>query len=122
MSEPPNLDPAAIERLLRLGGREFVVKMIDLFFSYATEKIAEAQKAQAGSDWAALAKAVHPIKSSAGNVGASRVQGLAQRIESLARAAQAGELGGLVDQLTRSLDAAKLELEVKRKSLVSSPV
>lgn len=117
MNGNQNLDPAAIERLLRLGGAAFVCKMIDLFLSYAAEKVAEARRAQDSADWAALAKAVHPIKSSAGNVGAVRVQELAQRLEQLSQQGEGGRLSDLVGELEQAFAAVKPELEQKKQSV-----
>ena len=74
------LDPAAIERLCRLGGEKFAGEMIDLFGSFGGKKIAEARQARQTGNLTALAEAVHPLKSSAGNVGAVRVQELAAQI------------------------------------------
>lgn len=117
MSEMQNLDPSALERLQRLGGAEFVCKMIDLFLGYAAEKIAEARKAQTGADWPGIAKAVHPIKSSAGNVGARRLQELAQRLEQLSQQGESAPLAALVGELEQAFAAVKPELEQKKQSL-----
>ena len=117
MSEPVHLDPTGLQRLQRLGGDAFVVKMIDLFFSYGAEKVAEAQRALAAGDLPALAKAVHPLKSSAGNVGATRMQELALLIEGLAKQGDAEAVRGLVPELEASFTAVKAELEPRRAAL-----
>jgi two-component system sensor histidine kinase/response regulator len=117
MSDAAHLDPAGLQRLQRLGGDAFVVKMIDLFFSYGAEKVAEAQRALAAGDLTALAKAVHPIKSSAGNVGAARMQALAQRIEELAKQGDVESVKGLVPELVAAFVAVKAELESHRATL-----
>jgi HPt (histidine-containing phosphotransfer) domain-containing protein len=121
MNETINLDPAAVERLQRLGGNEFVTKMIDLFGSYATEKLALARKALDAGDFARLADAVHPIKSSAGNVGARRVQELARQIEELGRASKPELLPGLLAELEAAFAAAKSELEQLKQFLGTAP-
>lgn len=118
MSEAENLDPAAVERLKRLGGSEFAVKMIDLFSSYATEKLAVAQQAQAAGNLTGVADAVHPIKSSAGNVGARKVQELARQIEELARQSQGEPVSALLAELERVFMASQGELEQVKHSLV----
>jgi len=114
------LEMAAIERLRKLGGDEFVGQMLDLFLDYAAIKIAEAQKAGAAGDLAAVAKAVHPIKSSAGNIGAYRVQDLAAQIEQLAKQPAGVELHPLLGALETAfadikpiLAAEKLKLQTK---------
>lgn len=115
MSESPNLDPAALERLHRWGGSAFVGKMIDLFVEYAGAKIREARAAHTAGNLVGVADAVHPIKSSAGNVGAVRVQQLATRLETLARQAGSTSLAGLLDELEEAFGAAKPELEKSRQ-------
>lgn len=117
MNEPSPLDPAALERLRRLGGDEFAAKMVALFLSYTAEKLAEARQALADGKLAAVAKAVHPIQSSAGNVGAGRVQELAARIESRASDAPGDSLAPLVSELAEAFEAVKLELDEQKHAL-----
>ena len=74
MSQPGQIDPAALERLRRMGGDDFTLKMTDLFLSYGAQKIGEARQALQAANPAGVAKAVHAIKSSAGNAGAIEVQ------------------------------------------------
>lgn len=114
MSELKNLDPAALKRLRRLGDEAFVRRMIDLFVDYAGAKIVEARAAYAAGNTGGVEKAVHPIKSSAGNVGAVQVQELATRIEELARQGQAGALASALDELEEAFLAVKPELEGKK--------
>ncbi len=111
MSTTPNLDPAAIERLRRLGGEKFLGEMIALFLDYAAKKVAEAVHAQAAGDLAGVQKAVHPVKSSAGNVGAARVQALATRLEMQAKEGAAAALPASVAELTEAFAAASIELK-----------
>jgi HPt (histidine-containing phosphotransfer) domain-containing protein len=117
-SPSPESNPmqvAAIERLRKLGGDEFVKQMIDLFLDYTETKIADARKAGAAGDLAALAKAVHPIKSSAGNIGANRVQELAARLEQLGKQPTGGgELNRLLGELEFAFAEAKQVLEAEK--------
>ena len=117
MSELSNLDPAAIERLRRLGGDEFAVKMIDLFFDFTGQKLAEARQALADGRFEALAKAVHPVQSSAGNVGASRVQALAARLELLALEPTAEPMSPLLAELGDAFAAVRPDLEQRKQAL-----
>ena len=119
MSETSQLDPSAIERLRRLGGDDFTRKMLELFLSYTEQKLAEARQALADHKFEALAKAVHPVQSSAGNVGATRVQALASRIEFLATETepQGGPLEPLLAELGRAFDEVKVALNEKKHAL-----
>ena len=113
----PTLDPAALERLRRLGGDPFAAEMIDLFVSYAEKKIVEAREAQAAGNTEGVGNAVHPIKSSAGNVGALQVQELAARIEYAAHEGQFEPLPGLVAKLELAFISARLQLEATKQTL-----
>jgi len=116
MNQPTQIDPAALERLRRLGGEEFALKMTDLFLSYGAQKIGEARQSLEQSNPTEVAKALHAIKSSAGNVGALEVQDLAARIEQLATQSQSDSLATLMQQLELSFARTKLELETNRQS------
>jgi HPt (histidine-containing phosphotransfer) domain-containing protein len=121
MNESNSFDPAAIQRLLKLGGPKFTLEMIDLFDSYGGKKIAEARQAKQSDNLAALAEAAHPLKSSAGNVGAVRVQELAAQVESSAREQKSELAGGQLDELERAFAEAKSFLETVKARLVKSP-
>ena len=118
MNESRNLDPVALERLQRLGGDAFVCKMIDLFLDYAGKRIAEARAAQAAGNFTAVEKAVHPLKSSAGNVGAGRVQALAARIEALAEQGPSEALAAALDELEQAFVAVQPELGEQRRRFI----
>ena len=118
MGEPLNLDPEALQRLQRLGGDVFVCKMIDLFLDYAGKRIAEARAAQVAGNFAAVEMAVHPLKSSAGNVGADRVQALAARSEALAETGPSEALTAALGELEQAFADIKPELEEKRRGFV----
>jgi len=120
MNETRNLDPVAMERLQRLGGDAFVGKMIELFLSYAGEKVVAARKAQVAGNLGGVQEAVHPIKSSAGNIGACRVQELAQQIEQLAKQGQGDALPALIGELEKAFDVVKRELTAKRQPPASN--
>jgi len=121
MSDSPNLDPAALERLQHLGGDAFVSKMIDLFVDYAGGKVVVARQAQVAGNLAGVQEAVHPIKSSAGNVGARRVQELALQLEQLARQGQGELLPALIAELEAAFAAVKAELDLKKQSFGTKP-
>jgi len=78
------LDAATLEKLMRIGGKEFVARMVDLFLGYTPGLLAKARAALQAGDSVALRAAVHPLKSSAGNVGACAVRDLAARLEQCA--------------------------------------
>jgi len=89
--------------------------MIDLFFDYAQTKLADAQRASLAGDCVGVAKAAHPIKSSAGNVGANRVQEVAAALEETANGRQLGEVNRLLRELELALAEVKPRLELEKK-------
>ena len=108
------LDVAAIAKLRQLGGEKFAGDMIALFFEYAPQRLAAALAAAQAGDLAALQKAVHPLKSSAGQIGARRVQDLAAQIEKLATEKQTERIGLLLRQLEEAISQVKPLLEAQR--------
>lgn len=107
-----------LEQLRKLGGDSFAAEMIGVFLEYVAKKIAQGQQAYAAGDLAGVENALHPIKSSAGNVGARQIQELAARIEDLARKRQGEPLGVLLAEIDNAFQAAKPQFERIRQTLV----
>ena len=122
MNPSIELDPTAMERLRRLGGEKFTGEMIRLFLSYGGEKVDEARKAQYAGDLAGVEKAVHPIKSSAGNVGAVRMQQLAAEAEQCAREQKPDEVSRLMDELEAAFQTVSPLLEAEKQKTASTDV
>ena len=113
MQTPLSLDEEALAKLLRLGGTRLAGNMVDLFLDFAPTKITEARAAEQKGDWHGVADAVHPLRTSAGHVGALQMQALAVEIETLARA---GEATRIPDQLTAMADAfAEIQPKLREK-------
>lgn len=93
------LDPTAFERLRRLGGDKLLVQMIDIFLSFVPQKIAQILDGQKTDHLPGIEQGAHAIKSSAGHVGARRLQGLAIEIERLAKERQPEPLSALLSDL-----------------------
>jgi len=121
MSETSAFNPAAIERLFKLGGQKFTLDMIDLFFSYGAQKMAAAHEAWQAGNLVALAAAAHPLKSSAGNVGAGRVQELAGQVELSAQDQNAVLAGTQLDELEHAFAESKSFLAAERTRLAQLP-
>jgi len=118
MNAKVELDPQALERLRRLGkGGKFVRDMIDLFLNYAPARLADAHAGLQSGDLGAIATAVHPLKSGAGNMGALVVQELASQIEQLATEKKADTLPALLQELDLALARAQNQLEETKKHL-----
>lgn len=99
MSEDNSWDGAAITRLERIGGRKLVREMLAIVLEYVPKKLEAARDGERAGDLDAIQHAVHPIRSSAANVGARGVQELASRIERLAIDKQPGQIPALLREL-----------------------
>lgn len=108
------LDVAGLDRLHRIGGGEFVLEMIDLFLENAPQRLAAARAAVEAGDQKSLYRAAHSLKSTAANLGAQRLQGVAERLESLAAAGGTGSLGSVVSELEESYEQARGRLDAER--------
>jgi CheY-like chemotaxis protein/HPt (histidine-containing phosphotransfer) domain-containing protein len=116
--QPCCVASGTVEQLRKLGGDSFAAEMIGVFLEYVARKIAQGREAYAAGDLVGVENAVHPIKSSSGNVGARQIQELAVRIEDLARNRQSEALGPLLVEIDSAFGLAKPEFERIRQSLL----
>jgi HPt (histidine-containing phosphotransfer) domain-containing protein len=75
------IDAEALERLLGVGGRDLLVRIIDLFLENAPKRLAAIRDGIAGEAWYEAERAAHSMKSSAANLGLKEVRDLAARLE-----------------------------------------
>src|SRR5512141_119812 len=101
MAKEADIDMLVLERLRKLGGEELLSKMISLFTSHAESGIQEAATALSSGDFDGVLRASHSLKSSAGNLGAQKVQDIADQIEQLAEQ-RSGEIAALLIDLERA--------------------
>lgn len=110
----PVLDPAALERLNRIGGQEFLIEMVELFLEHAPQRLVSANEAFAVGDLETVYRAAHSLKSTAANVGAVRLQTLAAELEERAAAGDVAVAGPMVEELNRRYERVRPELERER--------
>jgi two-component system, sensor histidine kinase and response regulator len=108
-------DADALARLRRFGGDKLVADMIDLFLASAPDRLSAAREAMLARDTGAAGRALHAIKSSAGQLGASALQQLCIDGERLAKAGDARALDALAGPLTAAFDAARAHLAGARQ-------
>lgn len=119
MADNTDLNEAALARLVRLGGDKFLREMIDLFLGYVPQRVEDACAGQKTGDIEAMRRAAHAIKSSAANLGAVRLQKVAEQLEILGMDKQGDAMGALVPELVKAFTLAQGRLEEKRKGLSS---
>lgn len=112
MDETPIIDQTALIRLERLGGGKLVVQMVRLYLENAAERLSQIDDGLSdGGSLDSAAGGAHSLKSSAANVGATRVRALAAAMEEAATAGRADEVRTLRSRLGPALDEAKERLD-----------
>ncbi len=116
MSSTDSFEESALARLRDLGGQEFAVQMIGLFLDLARHKLAEARRALSQNDFNGVRMAIHPLRSSSGNVGAKAMMDLAARIDEFVRRDEVEIIPGLLVELESAFARVEPRLEKERQS------
>jgi len=111
MPDSPVIDPGALERLMEWGGEELPRKMIEIFLSHAPQRVEQIREGLMESDPRGVVEGAHSLKSSAGNLGASRVQTLCHEVERMAEGGDLSAAQELLSELDRAYARAREELE-----------
>jgi two-component system, sensor histidine kinase and response regulator len=115
------LDQAAIARLREFGGDRLLRGMIELFVSNAPVRAAEAREALDCGDAAALRSALHGLKSSAGQLGATSVHMACSAGEELASRGELDACAPQVLRIERDLPAVCSRLQTLRPTPTVTP-
>lgn len=116
MTDMPVIERAALERLTRMGGGRLVRQMLEMYLSLGAERLEALRSAAAAGDADRVERAVHTLKSTAGNVGAVRLQYTATEIESRAAA-------GVIDmELVNRIPLEYEESAQALRTLLEEPV
>jgi HPt (histidine-containing phosphotransfer) domain-containing protein len=99
LEEQPVLDAAVLERLLGWVGRDRVAQLIGLFLESSSGRVSDVRSGLADGEAQRIERAAHSLKSSAGNLGASRLHFLAAQLEEVAAGGLSPPLVELVDTL-----------------------
>lgn len=110
MNTHGDFDATTMERLYELGGPGLVRKLVVLFGEFGGARVADAVTAGRDGDLPGLARAAHALRSTAGNIGATRLLDLATRLETDARAGQRDQVPALVSDLRTAFVAARCYL------------
>jgi len=115
MPDSPTFSAEALDQLKALGGDRFVHEMVGMFYGYAEEKLAAARAALESGDLDGVEKAIHPLKTSAGHVGATAMKQISQQIEQFARDGDSTPIPGLLNALEQAYTEVKPALETRLK-------
>ena len=117
MSTTQNFDETALANISRVGGEDLVQRLIALFFENAPTRLNDARVGVRCGDLEAVKRAVHSLKSTAGQLGAVSLQIIAGDIEQFAENDDAAAVSERFRDLASALTQAEVYLEEKRKSL-----
>ena len=99
-------DEHALPRLERMVGAKVLGEVLDLYFENAPKRIEAVRAGMRSEDLGAAALALHDLKSSAGMLGASGLQQLAEEMERLARQNDADGLRARFEPLEAAVTRA----------------
>jgi len=117
MDAEPVIDDPSFNALIDLGGKEFVVQMVDAFLKFAPKVIGEARAGLAVGNLEPAMRMGHSLHSSGRTIGIMRMRDLGARIEQAARDKKISEIPSLVDEMEQAFIQAKCCLEEKKAGL-----
>ncbi len=106
-SDEPILDADTMARLLRLGGPGFVEELMRLFDDHGAQRVQAIAVAVDVGDMNGVRRGAHSLVSTAGNLGARRLQALASALERAAASLDAATVTSLAPALAPAFDAAR---------------
>jgi two-component system, sensor histidine kinase LadS len=111
----PSVDPEAINRLRRFGGYALLREMIDLLLTGAPARLDAARAAIAGGDAEPARAALHSLKSTAGQLGATGMQAMCEAGERLAAAGDVAGVAAMLPDLDVAFAAVRRDLTAIRE-------
>ena len=111
MTNSTSLNPAALERLRKWGGDKLAAQMVRLFLDNSGGRMDQIRGGVAAEDPDEAEKGAHSLKSSAANVGAEVVRGLAGEIESAASSGDVEAVRTILPGLEDAYSQAIADLE-----------
>jgi hypothetical protein len=101
--------PIQIEELLERvsGNREFVIRMLDLFFQTSDEKIATLNQAFENRNYSELAEQAHKLKGLVGNLSINKALDILRDLHLVAGIKNDAEIGRLLGLLEEAISEAR---------------
>ncbi|HST21987.1 MAG TPA: ATP-binding protein [Blastocatellia bacterium] len=118
-SEPASIDASVIESLRKLQTKDepdFLSSLIDLFLTDVPAHLEIIQTAIAQTDARVLANKSHSLKSSCGNLGATRMTAICQRLETVGRTGSISGAAALLKELEEEFSLVRRALEAEKRS------
>jgi two-component system sensor histidine kinase RpfC len=107
----PAIDPAVFNELAALGDEEdFLEKLILIFLETGEQKVADIEKAQRAEKYVLVSELSHALKGSAGQIGASRLMELCNRMSHVSPAVLREEGNETVEVLRKEFERVRAAL------------
>lgn len=116
MLDASEWDEAAFAQLRRLGGQEYLEKVVCVFLEHTPQRMGAVRAGQSANDIEAIRQAAHALKSSAGVVGARRLRELCESIEGLVLAKHGEQLPPLLRELDDVYSRVVADLQGMKKA------
>ncbi len=114
MKSVKTIDKSALVNLYNIGGKDFLLRMIDNFMAQAPKRIESARASLQIPDLKAIHLIAHSLKASAANLGATKVQETAERLEEMASIGLKEHIGEALGILETILEEAIKSLRAER--------
>jgi HPt (histidine-containing phosphotransfer) domain-containing protein len=114
MKSVRSLDKTALVNLYNIGGKDFLLRMIDNFLTQSPLRLQSARKNLAAGDLKALHLIAHSLKASSANLGATKVQDMAERLEEMASIGLREHIPEALNKLEEMLEEANQCLRSER--------
>ncbi len=117
MNDIQVIDVQALQRLKEWGGDKLAAQMVRLFLKNSGVRMDQIRAGVAGEDPKEAERGAHSLKSSAANIGAETLRGVAIRIESASLQDDVESMKGLLPELEAAYAAAMEELETIERGM-----
>ena len=115
MKSVKTIDKTALVNLYNIGGKDFLLRMIDNFINQAPKRIDTARKSLETGDLKSIHLICHSLKASSANLGAAKVQEIAERLEEMASIGLREHIGEALDMIEKILAEAIHSLQSERE-------
>ena len=111
------LDRTALDKVRTLGGDALLARLIDMFLENAPERLARARAGDLRGDLESVERATHSLKSTAGNLGARRLQLFSKQAEDAAALRDGTPMAPLLARLEAVYEETRQALTQERRGL-----
>lgn len=122
MNSAKAIDKTALVNLYNIGGQDFLWKMIDNFVAQSPMRIQSTRNNLEIGDLKAIHLIAHSLKASAANLGAVRVQEIAEKLEEMASVGLREHIGEALEKLEIVLAEAIVSLKAEKELWGQEPL